>query len=91
MRDYKFDYICEMVEKWKDDVSRDIYRILGTPFGILLPLTMSEIIDGKIVLKYYPAKDYYGEPIDNIEEWFKQRRDYCEKLANEYEKEINYE
>ena len=29
--------------------------------------------------------DYYGEIVDNFEEWYKQRHDFCVKLAKEYE------
>lgn len=84
--EYKFDYIREMVEKWDESVPKDMNSIYGTPWLILLPLTMPETINGNFVLKYYPARDYYGEPIYDIEDWIRQRKNYCEKLANEYKK-----
>jgi len=84
--EYKFDYIREMVEEWGDGVPKDMNSIYGTPFRISLPLMMPETINGEFVFKYYPARDYYGEPIYDIEEWVKQRKNYCEKLAKKYKK-----
>lgn len=31
------------------------------------------------------AIDYYGEEIENMDEWIIQRNNYCKKLAKEYE------
>ena len=83
---YKFDYIHEMVEKWDDNVPKNMNNIYGTPWLISLPLMMPEIINDKLLFNFYPAHDYYGEPIYDIEEWINQRKDYCEKLAKEYKK-----
>lgn len=78
MKQYKFDYIREWVEKWNPDIPRTVEQIEMTPWDILLPWFMPG--------KYIPAKDHYGEIIKDFEEWHKQRHDFCIKLAEEYEK-----
>lgn len=75
---YKFDYIREWVEKWNPDVPRTVERIEMTPWDILFPWFMPG--------EYLPTKDHYGEIIEDFEEWYKQRHDFCIKLAEEYEK-----
>ena len=71
MKRYRFDYIREMVEKWNPDIPRTVERIEMTPWGIFI--------------WSFPQTDHYGENIDNFEEWYKQRHDFCVKLAKEYE------
>ena len=78
MKQYKFDYIREWVEKWHPSVPRTLAQIRALPFYYLLPW----IIPGE---EYSPAKDHYGEVIEDFEEWFSQREEYCKKLAKEYE------
>lgn len=81
METYKFDYIKEMVKEWDKSVPRDLNAILGTPFGIRLPIfSINE--NGK--LKYTPPYDYYGQAIYDITKWMQQREAYCKKLAKEY-------
>lgn len=77
MKQYRFDYIKEWVEKWNPDIPRTVERIEMTPWDIRLPWIMP--------WEYRPAKDYYGEEIYDFEEWHKQRHDFCVKLAKEYE------
>ena len=42
------------------------------PYRISLPFIMPDRI--------IPATDYYGEVIDNYDEWKRQREEYIEKL-----------
>ena len=78
MKEYKFDYIRENVEKWNPSIPRTLEQIKGLPFDIVLPWIMF----GE---EYRPARDHYGEVIENFAEWFSQREEYCKKLAKEYE------
>ena len=78
MKQYKFDYIREMVEKWNPEIEKTLDRIEFVPFMLTLPW----IMPGE---EYRPATDYYGETVDNFEEWHRQREEYCKKLAKEYE------
>jgi hypothetical protein len=74
---YRFDYIEEWVSKWSEDIPRTKETIASVPFDIRLPFINYE--DGKLVI--YPAKDHYGEEIDDINDWLEQRNKYCENLA----------
>jgi hypothetical protein len=78
MKQYKFDYIREMVEKWNPEIEKTLDRIEFVPFMLTLPW----IMPGE---EYRPVTDYYGETVDNFEEWHRQREEYCKKLAKEYE------
>lgn len=69
MKKYRFDYIRESVEECAANTPKTLEFIEGLPFGILL---------------YPQLNDPYGETIENFEDWYKQRHEYCEKLANEY-------
>ena len=82
MKEYKFEYIKEMVDKWHKDIPKDAKTIEGTPYGITLPFTN---IDKTGTLIFIPARDYYGESIEDIVDWLNQRHEYCIKLAKEYE------
>ena len=85
MKKYKFDYIEEMVSKWVDDnIKSDEHAILGTPFLISLPYLMPN--ENGVGFVHYPAKDYYGNDILDIDEWIKQRNIYCKKLAKKNSK-----
>ena len=81
MKQYKFDYIREMVEKWREDVPKDVVSIAGTPFLVNLPWVD---LDENHTLRVIPAHDYYGEEIEDMQDWLNQRNAYCEKLAKEY-------
>ena len=77
MKEYRFDYMREQVEKWNPGVPITLERIEFLPFFITLPwITLDE---------YIPPKDYYGEVVEDFHEWYKQRHEYCLKLAKEYE------
>ncbi len=77
MKEYRFDYMREWVEQWHPSVPRTLEGIRELPFDILLPWIMPD--------EYRPAKDHYGEEIEDFEEWYRQREEYCKKLAKEYE------
>lgn len=82
MKEYKFEYIKEIVDKWHKEVPKNVKTIEETPYGIMLPFAD---IDENGTLIVIPARDYYGEPIEDIVDWFNQRHEYCIKLAKEYE------
>lgn len=82
MKEYRFDYIKEMVDKWREDVPKDVESIAGTPFLVNLPWVD---LDENYKLRVTPAHDYYGEEIEDMQDWINQRNKYCEKLAKEYE------
>lgn len=77
MKQYRFDYIREWVEKWNPHIPRTAERMEMLPRDILLPWIMPE--------GSRPAMDHYGEPISDLEEWHKQRSEYIKNLAKEYE------
>ena len=88
MKKYKFDYIREMVSEWHPSVKVDLNGVLGTPYKITLPMIMPETNeDGNFQMVYYPARDYYGEEIENTQDWLKQREKYCKNLVKEIKKE----
>ena len=87
MKKYKFDYIREMVSEWHPNVKVDLNSLLNTPYNVSLPMIMPETNEeGKFQLTYYPAKDYYGEVIEDVNVWLKQREKYCKKLVKEIKK-----
>lgn len=70
MKQYRFDYIRESVEEWGDNVPKTVEFIEMLPLGLLV---------------FYPRlTDPYGEVVDNFDEWYRQRHEYCVKLAEEY-------
>ena len=86
---YRFDYIKEDVMKWAPEVRKAMTKqmIYMLPYRISLPFIMPDRI--------IPAMDYYGEVIDNYDEWKRQREEYIEELykqlknGEEYEKDFN--
>ena len=78
MKEYRFDYMRECVEEWHPSIPRTLEQIKGLPFDILLPWIMFGEEDR-------PARDHYGEVIEDFAEWCSQREEYCKKLAKEYE------
>ena len=71
MKTYNFDYIRESVEKWRPDIPRTLERIEFLPFGIFA---------------FPPFSDPNGEPVEDFEDWYRQRHEYCVNLAKEYER-----
>lgn len=69
MKQYRFDYIKESVEEWGPNIPRTLEFIEGLPFGLL---------------QYQQMTDPYGDIVENFEDWYRQRHEYCVKLAEEY-------
>ena len=74
---YRFDYIKEDVMKWAPEVRKTMTKqmIYMLPLRVNLPFIMPD--------RYIPAMDYYGEVIDNYDEWKRQREEYIDNLYNE--------
>ena len=74
---YCFDYIKEDVMKWAPEVRKTMTKqmIYMLPLRVNLPFIMPDRIT--------PAMDYYGEVIDNYDEWHRQREEYIDNLYNE--------
>lgn len=60
---YRFDYMEDAVKEWKCDHITK-NMLVCLPFGILL---------------YEGGRDFYGEPIENIDSWLEQRKSYIEE------------
>ena len=75
---YKFDYIRENVEGWLPEFKKNITKqmIEITPYGIFV---WNDIIKSSVL-------DYYGESIEDFDEWKKQREEYIDSLYNELKK-----
>ena len=71
---YCFDYIKEDVMKWAPDVRKNVTKqmLYMLPLRVLFPFIMPEQIT--------PPIDYYGEVIDNYDEWKRQREEYIDEL-----------
>ena len=86
---YCFDYIKEDVMKWAPDVRKNVTKqmLYMLPLRVTFPYFMPDRI--------IPAIDYYGEVIDNYDDWKRQREEYIEELykqlknGEEYEKDFN--
>lgn len=78
---YCFDYIREDVMKWAPDERKNVTKqmLYMIPSRIRLPFISTEQIT--------PAIDYYGEVIDNYDEWNRQREEYIEELYKELKNE----
>ena len=83
MKEYRFDYLKEWVEQWQEGWPKTLEAIEGLPFGLLLFPIMD--LDENGGFRYIPARDHYWESIFDIDEWLRQRHEYCKKLAKEYE------
>ena len=71
---YCFDYIEENVKRWNPSLLEDITKemLLNTPLCVNFFSTDVDNIT--------PPRDYYGEVIDDIDDWFKQREVYIDEL-----------
>jgi len=71
---YCFDYIKEDVMKWAPEVRETMTKqmIYMLPLRVLFPFILPE--------KITPPIDYYGEVIDDYEEWKRQREEYIDNL-----------
>lgn len=66
MKQYKFDYLKEMVDEWEDKSHVTRQQLNMLPWCIIF-ITL-------------PQYDYYDEVIEDGEEWYKQRNEYLDKL-----------
>lgn len=82
MKQYKFDYIKEWVEQWNPNIPKTVEQIQMLPWDVLFPWIS---LDDECNLIIIPAQDHYGEDIYDFNEWHKQRDEYIENLAREYE------
>ena len=69
MKRYCFDYIGEWVAQWSAAIPKTVETIEMVPFDIFVFTS--------------PMKDHYGETIDDMHEWLRQRHGYCVRLAGE--------
>lgn len=78
---YCFDYIKEDVMKWAPDVRKNVTKqtLYMLPLRVTFPYFMPD--------RYIPAMDYYGEVIDNYDEWKRQREEYIEDLYKQLKNE----
>lgn len=74
---YRFDYIKEIVEQWRPWIPKTYENINFLPFYVSTPWIMPDC--------YIPPKDYYGEVVEDIGEWYEQRCEYIKNLVKEYE------
>ena len=73
---YRFDNIRHDVMNWSPEVRKTMTKqmIYMLPDGLFY---WSDLIKGLII------KDYFGEVIDDYEDWHKQREEYIDNLYNE--------
>jgi hypothetical protein len=75
--------------KWAPEVRKTMTKqmIYMLPLRVNLPFIMPD--------RYISATDYYGEVIDDYDEWKRQREEYIENLykqlknGEEYKKDFN--
>ena len=77
VKKYCFDYIKENVMGWKSEIKKILTKemLYMTPWRVTPPYMFPD--------RYIPAMDSYGEIIDDIDDWYKQREEYIENLYNE--------
>lgn len=73
---YRFDNIRHDVMNWSPEVRKTMTKqmIYMLPDGLFY---WSDLMKGLII------KDYFGEVIDNYDEWKRQREEYIDNLYNE--------
>ena len=82
MKQYRFDYIREWVERWDPCVPRTVEQMQMLSWDILLPfITLDE--NCKVIV--IPPRDHYQDEIEDLNEWHRQRDEYIRNLAKEYE------
>lgn len=79
---YRFDNIRHTVMNWHPEVRKTITKqmIYMIPYGLFY---WSDLEKGLII------KDYFGEVIDDYEDWEKQREEYIENLYKQLKMEKN--
>ena len=77
MKTYRFDYLKEWADKWFDKTHITMSQLYMLPWDVALPWFMP----GE---EYIPPKDHYGDVIDDINEWSRQREEYLKNLWVEF-------
>lgn len=79
---YRFDNIRHTVMNWNPEVRKTMTKqmIYMIPHGLFY---WSDLKKGLII------KDYFGEVIDDYEDWEKQREEYIDNLYNELKNRKN--
>jgi hypothetical protein len=87
---YKFDYIKEVVDSWNEEVKKRLTKdmIINTPYYVTLPYVG---LTDTHEFKTSNLIDYYGQEIDDFEEWNKEREEYIDRLFEKLTKERTYE
>lgn len=75
MKKYRFDYLKEAVDKWSDKEHITIEQLNMLPYYINLPYIGLDI--------YIPAKDYYGDIIEDWDNFCNQRDVFLLELWKE--------
>ena len=77
-KQYRFDFIREMVMQWSPEILEDASpdMIDSLPLKISLPYFVP-------FETYIPAHDYYGEEIDDYDDYRRQRSAYIKSLYKE--------
>lgn len=75
---YKFDYLKEWILEWDPEIIKKITvdQVLFLPFGLFVFSN--------------PFLDYYGDEVEDISEWTRQREEYAKKLVQEIRFKIRY-
>ena len=74
---YRFDYIKEEVMEWNPDVRKRCTLQMIEGIGSLMP---PWFIPGEI---YIPAHDKYGDEVEDMVDWSRQKDKYCKELYHE--------
>ena len=81
MKKYKFDIIRQNVMSWSPDIRENLSSPdelhCACPGPSCPWITLEE---------YIPSHDYYGETVDDIDEYIQQRNAYCKQLFKEIQK-----
>lgn len=82
MKEYRFDYIRENVEKWNPSIPRTVEQMEHLPWDVLFPWIG---LDENCQITATLPRDHYGEEIEDFAAWHAQRDKYIRNLAKEYE------
>lgn len=78
MKEYKFDYLKKWVLEWDLEVIKNITvdQVLFLPFELFVFSN--------------PFLDHYGDEVEDISEWNRQREEYAKKLVQEIRFKIRH-
>lgn len=75
MKKYRFDYLKETVDKWSDKEHVTVEQLNMLPWFITPPYIELDI--------YIPMQDYYGDIIEDIDDFRNQRDAFLLNLWKE--------